>query len=160
MWYLKLLNITPIHWNNFIRDLVIEPLELEGTAEGHLVQLPCNEQGHHGQIRLPRPDPASPWKSAGMGHQPQHWATCSSTLSPLLLKIFSSYMCMYISLYMYTWGKMTINLILWAAQIDCIVTYKVDLLHFEGQILFLLWPSNDSINSGWFHLQQKELPWI
>jgi len=26
---------------------IIESLELEGTSEGHLVQLLCNEQGHH-----------------------------------------------------------------------------------------------------------------
>jgi len=26
---------------------IIEPLELEGTFKCHLVQLPCNEQGHH-----------------------------------------------------------------------------------------------------------------
>jgi len=25
---------------------IIEPLELEGTFKGHLVQLPCNKQGH------------------------------------------------------------------------------------------------------------------
>lgn len=25
---------------------IIEPLELEGTSEGHVVQLPCTEQGH------------------------------------------------------------------------------------------------------------------
>ena len=25
---------------------IIESLELEGTFKGHLVQLPCNEQGH------------------------------------------------------------------------------------------------------------------
>jgi len=25
---------------------ITEPLELEGTFKGHLVQLPCNEQGH------------------------------------------------------------------------------------------------------------------
>jgi len=25
---------------------IIESFELEGTLEGHLVQLPCNEQGH------------------------------------------------------------------------------------------------------------------
>jgi len=32
----------------------VESLELEGTFKGHLVQLPCNEQGHHSHIRLPR----------------------------------------------------------------------------------------------------------
>ena len=26
---------------------IIESLKLEGTFEGHLVSLPCNEQGHH-----------------------------------------------------------------------------------------------------------------
>jgi len=26
---------------------IIESLDLEGTFKGHLVQLPCNEQGHH-----------------------------------------------------------------------------------------------------------------
>ena len=25
---------------------ITEPLELEETSEGHIVQLPCNEQGH------------------------------------------------------------------------------------------------------------------
>jgi len=25
---------------------IVESLELEGTIKGHLVQLPCNEQGH------------------------------------------------------------------------------------------------------------------
>jgi len=30
---------SPIHLHG-----IIEPLELEGTLEGHLVQLPCNEQ--------------------------------------------------------------------------------------------------------------------
>jgi len=29
-------------------------LGLEGTSEGHPVQLPCNELGHHSYIRLPR----------------------------------------------------------------------------------------------------------
>ena len=29
-------------------------LELEGTLNGHLVQLPCNEEGHYGYIRLLR----------------------------------------------------------------------------------------------------------
>ena len=33
---------------------IIESLESEGTSEGHLVQLPCNEQGHRSYIRLPR----------------------------------------------------------------------------------------------------------
>ena len=33
---------------------IIESLESEGTPEGHLVQLPCNEQGHRSYIRLPR----------------------------------------------------------------------------------------------------------
>ena len=32
---------------------IIEYSELEGTSEGHLVQLPCNEQGHHSYTRLP-----------------------------------------------------------------------------------------------------------
>ena len=32
-------------------------LELEGTSEGHLVQLTCNEQGHHSE-GCPGPDPA------------------------------------------------------------------------------------------------------
>ena len=27
-------------------DRIIESLELEGTFKDHLVQLPCNEQGH------------------------------------------------------------------------------------------------------------------
>jgi len=33
---------------------VFELLELEGTLKGHLVQPPCNEQGHLQQIRLLR----------------------------------------------------------------------------------------------------------
>jgi len=36
---------------------IVESIELEGTSEGHLVQLPCNEQEHHGYIRLPRIQP-------------------------------------------------------------------------------------------------------
>ena len=30
----------------YIPDLFIESFELEGTIKGHLLQLPCNEQGH------------------------------------------------------------------------------------------------------------------
>ena len=42
-------------WQNLeLENRVIEPLELEGTSEGKLVQLPCNEQGHHSYIKLPR----------------------------------------------------------------------------------------------------------
>ena len=33
---------------------IIESLQLEGASEGHPVQLPCSEQGHHSYIRLPR----------------------------------------------------------------------------------------------------------
>ena len=32
---------------DFKLNRIIEFLKLEGTFEGHLVSLPCNEQGHH-----------------------------------------------------------------------------------------------------------------
>ena len=30
-----------------IEKFIIESFGLEGTSEGHIVQLPCNAQGHH-----------------------------------------------------------------------------------------------------------------
>mgnify|MGYP001851912454 CR=1 FL=1 len=40
----KLMNVFLHIFNVVFR--IIESLELEGTFKGHLVQLPCNEQGH------------------------------------------------------------------------------------------------------------------
>jgi len=63
---------------------ITESLELEGTSEGHLVQLPPNEQGHHSSIRMPGPAPALPLKSPGMGRQPHLHATFSRASPPSL----------------------------------------------------------------------------
>jgi len=41
---------------------IIESFELEGTLKGHLVRLPCNEQGH---LHIHQPHSAWPWKSPG-----------------------------------------------------------------------------------------------
>ena len=46
---------------------IIESLKLEGTFEGHLVQLPCNRQVHHSLIRLPRAWPSLAFKVSGDG---------------------------------------------------------------------------------------------
>ena len=37
---------------------ILQSLELEGTIKGHLVQLPCNEQGRLHQIKHSEPRPA------------------------------------------------------------------------------------------------------
>ena len=64
---------------------ITESLELEGTFKDHLVQLPCNEQGHPqldlGVQGLIQPHLESP---QGWGTPPQFWATCSSASSPSL----------------------------------------------------------------------------
>ena len=39
--------INMIHFMCSTIHRIIESLELEGTSKGHLVQFPCNEQGHH-----------------------------------------------------------------------------------------------------------------
>ena len=46
----------PVIFYDFGTELESEWLELEGTCKGHLVQLPCNEQGHlqlHQVLRAP-----------------------------------------------------------------------------------------------------------
>jgi len=61
-WQLRNSNCTTVRFKNQVTFLgliennyrIIESLELEGTFRGHLVQLPCNEQGQHSSIRLPR----------------------------------------------------------------------------------------------------------
>ena len=67
------------------RHRIIESLELEGTFKDHLVQLPCNEQGHPqldlGVQGLIQPHLESP---QGWGTPPQFWATCSNASSPSL----------------------------------------------------------------------------
>lgn len=57
---------------------LIESLLLEGTFEGHPVQLPCNEQGPAQPDQLPRAWSSLAWMSPEMGHPPPCWATCSS----------------------------------------------------------------------------------
>jgi len=63
---------------------IIEWFELEGTLKGHLVQPPCNEQGHPQLHQVLRAHPAWPWLSAGMGHPPPFWAVSASASLPLL----------------------------------------------------------------------------
>jgi len=47
LWFLpNLVSVTTVLCYVTILSIV-ESLELEGTSEGHLVQLSCNEQGHH-----------------------------------------------------------------------------------------------------------------
>ena len=46
-----MIHITQFYLNASFRDIlfphrIVESFELEGTLKGHLVQLPCNEQGH------------------------------------------------------------------------------------------------------------------
>jgi len=43
-YFLQLIIFTAGHWHGSHR--IKGSLELEGTLKGHLVQLPCNEQGH------------------------------------------------------------------------------------------------------------------
>jgi len=45
---------TAVFSQGILQNRIIESVELKGTSEGNLVQLPCNEQGHHSWIRLPR----------------------------------------------------------------------------------------------------------
>ena len=59
----------------------VESFELEGTIKGHLVQLPCNEQGHLHWIRCTEPHPTWPWMRPWMGHRLPLWATCAGALS-------------------------------------------------------------------------------
>jgi len=37
-----------------VANRIIVSLALEGTSESHLVHFPCNDQGHHSLIRLPK----------------------------------------------------------------------------------------------------------
>ena len=94
----------PLHWwrkwstssvrrgSTFGYQSVTELVELEGTLEGHLLQLSWNNQGH---LQLDHIAPWSNsmlqrahssltlWMSLWMGYPPCLWATCSSTLPPL-----------------------------------------------------------------------------
>ena len=46
---------------------IMEPFELEGTFKGHLVQLPCNEQGHPQLHQGSEPHPVWPDCLQGWG---------------------------------------------------------------------------------------------
>ena len=56
----ELLSDSRVYFMIRIGNNIIESLELEGTSEGHLVQLPCNEETSTAQSGCPGPDPASP----------------------------------------------------------------------------------------------------
>jgi len=47
---------------------ITESFQLGGTLKGHVVQLPCTEQGHSQLHQCSQPRPAWPWVSPGMGH--------------------------------------------------------------------------------------------
>jgi len=65
-----------------------ESLELGGTFKSHLVQLPCNKQGHAQLDRCSKPCPAWPWVYLGMGHPPPLCATCSIAHHPYCKRLF------------------------------------------------------------------------
>ena len=89
---LKHIGVTSFSKSSSCKDRIIGSLELEGPSEGHLILLPCNEQGHHSRSSCPGSDPALPWKSPGMGHPPHHCATCVSASPPSLYEISSLYL--------------------------------------------------------------------
>jgi len=66
--------------------------ELEGSLKGHLIRLPCSEQGHPQLHQCSEPHPNWPWVSPGMhsnsSTSPQYWglhiwAQCSRWGLPL-----------------------------------------------------------------------------
>ena len=60
---------------------IIESLELEGISEVKS-NSPAMHRNSTARSGCPGPDPASPWKSPGMRHQPHHWATCCMPHQP------------------------------------------------------------------------------
>jgi len=74
---------TTLWW---LAQRMLESFEFEETPKDHLVQVPCNEQGHlqlHQVLRAPF---SLTLNVSRRGHLPPLWATCASASPPLLQK--------------------------------------------------------------------------
>lgn len=74
--------VKPRHRDPFLPlDWIMESLQLQGIFKGHLVQPPCNEQGHL-QLDQVSQSNQGPWMLSGRGYLPPLWHNCSCVSVP------------------------------------------------------------------------------